>query len=235
LSTVDNEVLLNRLRFIYTPLCTMPRGQTNGHRALAHLLAPHSIATPKQAKEPIVATEITGQQFTMKGSFFWFLLLSCLNLSCGQSTERLQTNYPDNVGDIPFDKDLDDRSFKVCNESRTFQYYNSPKGFPFEGEKIKLTEIFEDAFRYKRFKNESGYVTIRFIVNCEGLTGRFRIQEMGSQFRQTKFDKNLLDALLQTTRNLKGWVIASNGVDNFDYYQYLTFKIEKGELIEILP
>jgi|GEM_PF-6718663 len=34
----------------------MPRGQSSGHRALAHLLAALSIATPKQAKEPILPT-----------------------------------------------------------------------------------------------------------------------------------------------------------------------------------
>jgi len=33
----------------------MPRGQSSGHRALAHLLATLSIAIPKQAKEPILA------------------------------------------------------------------------------------------------------------------------------------------------------------------------------------
>jgi len=33
----------------------MPRGQSSGHRALAHLLAALSIATSKQAKEPILA------------------------------------------------------------------------------------------------------------------------------------------------------------------------------------
>jgi len=36
----------------------MPRGQSSGHRALAHLLAAHSIATPKQAKEPIFAITV---------------------------------------------------------------------------------------------------------------------------------------------------------------------------------
>jgi hypothetical protein len=52
---------------IYPPLnkpktlCTMPRGQSSGHRALAHLLAAHSIATPKQAKEPILTTRNGGQ------------------------------------------------------------------------------------------------------------------------------------------------------------------------------
>src|SRR5690242_18604448 len=34
----------------------MPRGQSSRHRTLAHLLAAHSRATPKQAKEPIFAT-----------------------------------------------------------------------------------------------------------------------------------------------------------------------------------
>jgi hypothetical protein len=34
----------------------MPRGQSSGHRALAHLLAALSIATPMQAKEPIFTT-----------------------------------------------------------------------------------------------------------------------------------------------------------------------------------
>jgi len=40
----------------------MPRGQSSGHRALAHLLAAHSIATPKQAKEPILATTIKSRE-----------------------------------------------------------------------------------------------------------------------------------------------------------------------------
>ena len=33
----------------------MPRGQSSIHRALAHLLAAHSIAKPKQSKEPILS------------------------------------------------------------------------------------------------------------------------------------------------------------------------------------
>jgi len=33
--------------------------KSSGHRALAHLLAAHSNATPKQAKEPIFAITLT--------------------------------------------------------------------------------------------------------------------------------------------------------------------------------
>src|SRR5690606_11891846 len=49
------------LRRMHLALCTMPRGQSSGHRALAHLLATLSIATPKQAKEPILTTRNGGQ------------------------------------------------------------------------------------------------------------------------------------------------------------------------------
>lgn len=171
----------------------------------------------------------------MKLHLALFLIIPCLNLSCRQRTEFIETSYPDKVGDIVFDADLDDPSFEVCNESKTFQYYNIPNGFPFEGEKIKLVEIFRAAVDNKNFKNETGYVTIRFIVNCEGSTGRFRVQQMNSEFHETRFDKNLVDVLLKTTTKLKGWVIASDGVEKFDYYQYLTFKIEGGKLTEILP
>jgi hypothetical protein len=39
----------------------MPRGKSSGHRALAHLLATHSTAIPKQAKEPIFSSELKSQ------------------------------------------------------------------------------------------------------------------------------------------------------------------------------
>ena len=77
----------------------------------------------------------------MKEIILWIFCLAFLNASCGQSPKQTQMRYPENVGDIPFDKESDDPNFKVCNEQRSFQYYNSPKGFPFEGEKIALIEI----------------------------------------------------------------------------------------------
>jgi hypothetical protein len=47
-----------------TALCTMPRGQSSGHRALAHLLAALAIATPKQAKEPTFVTTTLTMEYT---------------------------------------------------------------------------------------------------------------------------------------------------------------------------
>jgi hypothetical protein len=169
----------------------------------------------------------------MKYRFLALVLL--LVQSCGKTQSLTETTYPENVGDIAFDANLDDLNFKLCNEVRTFQYYNSPKGLPFEGEKAKLNQIYFEKFRKKNFSNETGYLTIRFVVNCKGETGRFRTQEMDNEFKAKKLNRELVSELLDVTKKLSGWIIATNGKDTFDYYQYLTFKIESGKLIEIMP
>ena len=162
------------------------------------------------------------------------IFLATLN-SCGQKKEAVEkANYPEHVGDIEFNKDLDDPNFKVCDQDRVLQYYNFTKGFQYKGEKPKINEHFAE-LKTSLFKKESGYVTIRFIVNCEGKTGRFRIQQMNNDFEEKSFDKQLVDKLLQLTKALDGWIVGEYNGKIFDYYQYLTFKIEEGRLIEILP
>ena len=83
--------------------------------------------------------------------------------------------------------------------------------------------------------NESGFITIRFIVNCEGQTGWFRMQEMDENYKANKFNKIILDELALLTKQLNGWEIAEDRGKKFDYYQYLTFKFKNGKLIEIMP
>ena len=58
---------------------------------------------------------------------------------------------------------------------------------------------------------------------------------MNSDFEEWSFDKKLVDELLTLTKTLDGWVVGEYEGQVFDYYQYLTFKIENGKLIEIMP
>ncbi len=153
--------------------------------------------------------------------------------SCGQQKQDTN-NYPENVGDIAFNKNLDDPNFKVCNEKQVPQYYNFGKGLQYTGEKPKIIEHFK-SFKGLNAPGDSGFITIRFIVNCEGKTDRFRVQEMDNDYNSKSFHKEIRDQLLTLTKSLDGWVIVSDQGHIFDYYQYLTFKINDGKLIEIMP
>lgn len=164
-----------------------------------------------------------------------FILLIPLLASC-QADKSALSKYPVQVGDIVFDEKLDDKNFKKCNpkESYGYQYYNDSKGFEYKGEKLKIEKELE-ALQLKSLGKENGYITIRFLVNCEGKTGLFRIEEMNEEYLKTNFDEKFLDALFKFTKNLNGWIPKEIQGKKIDYYQYLTFKIKHGEVSEILP
>ena len=84
-------------------------------------------------------------------------------------------------------------------------------------------------------KKESGLVRIRFIINCQGKTDRFRILSVDENYKAKEFDKNITEQLLQITKRLDGWKPKKYKEKEVNYYQYLIFKLVKGQLIEVLP
>jgi hypothetical protein len=116
----------------------------------------------------------------MKHQTLALLLLATL-YSCAPTKEKTQ-DYPKNIGDIDPDNKIDDPGFTLCNEDRVLQYYNFGKGVQYTGEKAKINEHFRNKLKQHEQSDESGYITIRFIVNCKGMTGRFRVQCMGNDY-----------------------------------------------------
>jgi hypothetical protein len=142
--------------------------------------------------------------------------------------------YPDHVGDSAFDKELDDPSFKVCSEGFTRQYYSFGTDV-YEGEKPVIVDFFRQNYRGEGFGDQTGYVIIRFIVNCQGRTGRFRVQEMDLNYQPIKLNSKLIDQLLRLTKELDGWKPAQEEGKSYDYYYYLSFQLVNGQIKAIMP
>lgn len=168
----------------------------------------------------------------MKHILVYTFIIMTLN-SCGQAQNNVAT-YPEHVGDIAFDASFDDPNFKVCNKE-IFQYYNFGKGLQYKGEKIAIDKYFGENFKNARQEDETGFLTIRFIVNCEGGTGRFRVEGMDNNYQIKKFKNDLTDQILKLTKQMDGWIAGNFEGRKMDYYQYLTFKLEVGQIIEIMP
>jgi hypothetical protein len=156
--------------------------------------------------------------------------------SCAQE-QKAAEEYPLHVGDIAFDPKLDDPDFKLCggDDAQVHQYYNFGKGVQYKGEKAAIDEYFRGGLITKGTNEDTGIITIRFIVNCEGNTGRFRVQGMDNNFKEKKFSSELTNHILTLTKKMNGWIIGTDRGQVFNYYQYLSFKIEAGTLIEIMP
>ena len=155
-------------------------------------------------------------------------------MSC--QTEKKISKYPATVGDIEFDEKLDDPAFKKCTPEKliSLQYYQGTKEFDYKGEKIAIIEKLQRENISSETKM-NGYITVRFLVNCEGKTGLFRVQQMNADLKETAPDKELGEKLLRFTKSLDGWIPKEIKGFKTGYYQYLTYKIENGKVSEVLP
>ncbi|WP_339655082.1 hypothetical protein [uncultured Maribacter sp.] len=161
-----------------------------------------------------------------------FILFAC---SESKSETKTEKKYFSDLGEIPFDEKLDDINFKVCHEDITFPFNYGGVGLIYEGEKKELVKTFSDNYKSSELKNQNGFITIRFIINCEGKTGRFRVVEMDFNLKPIKFDETISSQILNITKNLNGWKPYEHKGKTYDYQQYLTFKLVDGKLKDILP
>ena len=161
-----------------------------------------------------------------------FLIIGCKS---DKNEDIPNEEYKRWVGDISFDASQDSKSFNLCNdESKTYQYFNDSNGLQYEGERLAIYNTFRSEYSSHK-KGENGLVRIRFIVNCNGEAGRFRLLGMDNDYKPKKYDSSITTELLRITKSLDKWKPKKVNGEKIDYYQYLVFKLEEGKIIEILP
>lgn len=164
----------------------------------------------------------------------------CFGLSffgCTSKKAVHQLRYSRWVGDIALDASIDkNTSFEICNgEDNILQYFNLGEGPVYIEEKPKLINTFKTKYKPVSGKNQNGLIRIRFIVNCEGQAGRFRILQADTNFKETQFNRKIITQLTTITKEIENWVILYEDQQAVDYYYYLIFRITDGQITEILP
>ena len=167
--------------------------------------------------------------------FIFLISIILMTQSCQQQSVPNNSKYLSMVGDIAHNPKLDNPNFTLCNEKNTKQYHNLNEEMQYEGEKYALNNIFTTQYKPTGGVTDSGMIRIRFMVNCKGQTGRFRLISSGYDYKEKQFDKTITDQLMTITKSLKGWKILTDKTGPKDYYQYLIFKISDGQIKEILP
>ncbi len=134
-------------------------------------------------------------------------------------------------------KTLDDHSdFKLCNNEQSITDYNSCKErAQLKGGKGSWWRILRKKLNPKKLKNESGYLTYRFVINCEGASGRFVVESADLDFNRKEFDTETVEHLYDIVSKERDWEHCHGNYYNLDAYAYITFKLKNGEIIELLP
>ena len=165
---------------------------------------------------------------------FEVLLIGVCLISCATPTDFKTNSRLTPIGHIEFDPKIDTLDFKLCHAD-LISPHSPHEGVGYEGEKPAIIREFEQGFKPLSHSDEDGYVTIRFLVNCEGEAGMYRIIEMDENYQLKEFSSDLADQILSITTSLKGWKPGFYDNEVYDYYQYLTFKISDGDIVDILP
>ena len=174
------------------------------------------------------------QQMRFIASIHFFLLAAT---ACSQQREVVKDSLPrQQVGEIYYNAALDDPAFKVCRPDRILEYYNTRSSF--KDHKKEIEQYFQAHYKSVEAPaadSQTGFLTIRFIINCEGMGGWFRLSELDSNYHKFHFDKAISGQLMTLTKALPRWQPAIYKNKVYDSYQYITFKLKKGTIECILP
>ena len=144
--------------------------------------------------------------------------------------------YKNYIGYIDQENAMLNSTYKLCGDGDIKRTYN---GSALEGYHINKKYYRDQLFNQFNTNNykDSGYLNFRFLVNCEGNAGWFEIIEMNLELEQQQLNSELVDELLKFTSNSEHWNILRYPKDNtpYNYYNYISYRIENGKVTEIIP
>ncbi|TCI93182.1 hypothetical protein [Tenacibaculum sp. M341] len=158
-----------------------------------------------------------------------FLLIATISLcSCVKSDKR-KTVYQEQVGDTPFDIKLDNPDFKFCDSTNV--YHSRAKITYKKGNKDLEKDIKNNYVYQTSFEDVSGYFFVRLAINCEGKAGRFRVQFVDNEFKESSAPEKLKKQIISILRKLKGWKPVQSKGQLYDGYTFIVVKIANGKII----
>jgi len=144
--------------------------------------------------------------------------------------------YKNYIGYINQEKALLNDVYTLCENGYILRTYNGAGLDAYTVNKKHYRDQLNTTFNHNEF-TDSGYLNFRFLVNCKGQAGWFEIIEMNLDLEEQPLDPKLVDALLSFTSKSEHWNVLnySDSDKAYNYYMYVSYRIEYGKVTEIIP
>ncbi len=163
--------------------------------------------------------------------FLPILLMTWL-LGCNTQKAEKALQYPDQFGEIKFNADLDNPAFELCDASNIV---HSRVSLNYEGGRKRIEEICKEKVNGRENPYAfSGYILVRFLVNCKGQSDRFRIETLDDGFEKKACPDALILRVEKAVRSLDAWTITKPENEGKDHSKYLNFKMINGRVDAII-
>jgi len=151
-----------------------------------------------------------------------------------------EKTYTKRVAYIDLQKALNTENFEVCDSTYIVDYYNRGRDdsihrrTKYNTNKNGLRKEVMSKYKNRNY-SDSGYLNFRFIVNCKGQAGAYVIHENDLDLNAKKFNSELVRQLFDITVGLKKWNPNFMRGKERDSYMYISYRIENGNITEIIP
>lgn len=123
--------------------------------------------------------------------------------------------------------------FKRCSDKLPAGFYHSTAPYIYKGGKPVFRRFIQDNYSKNNF-TDNGYLNFRFLVDCNGELGDVETNQLDPNLEITTLNKDLISRLSKLTLRKENW----NSLETRevrDLYMYIIYKIENGQVVEILP
>lgn len=132
-----------------------------------------------------------------------------------------------------------DKEEKSICSAKTISYVDPDYRLKYRGSMYAIRKEFHDKFPEQNFLNinqNSGIITIQFNITCEAKTIISKVQSVDFDYKEIEMNKDLIKELTNIVMGLKDWEIKFlKNSEIGKQAAFLTFKIENGKIIDIMP
>lgn len=134
---------------------------------------------------------------------------------------------------IIYDETIDKFELSLCDENKIHQYYMVSTGYN-GGKRAIKNKLFPLINKNRTsFNAGNGNVAIRFVVNCNGEIGLFRVKAVDKNLKTTDFNKTNLEYLISLVSQLDNWNVETKNDKKYDSYYFINFKIKNGYITDV--
>jgi hypothetical protein len=142
----------------------------------------------------------------------------------------LYTQLEKQVGDITYSTSANAGNSVPCNQDLIYQYYQINTDYI--GGKRAIKRELAGVFPMNGL-NKSGLLTVRFVVNCQGKTGWYQAYMISPDLQEMDISATDLTHLYGAISELNHWLPGLAGEEPQDSYCQISFKLKKGEVLDI--
>lgn len=167
------------------------------------------------------------------GATLILIVVSSFSIVFSSYQNSFNRKHKDHIGYLDSNNPDGSEKFKRCSDKLPVGFYHSSAPYIYKGEKPEFKRFIQSNFSENNF-TDNGFLNFRFLIDCNGEIGDVETNQLNTNYEISELNKDLVRKLSELTLRKENWNSLKTR-EVRDLYMYIIYKIENGQVVEILP